>query len=609
MAGRSNTTNNPIEDGDGGVYRLYDMSSSNLDQLTELLWMDPAINVASPDEEWLTDQESRIATLGEPLRRSTKLLDRIVARLSTYRDAPQTAHLCAAHHGLDPKLIRRLMFLIITECTERTERFRVWRRRIAFPDTVIAWLDRVDALTSMWIGRNAFRAVFGYQRTSTSGLRVESGCEACIMSVVGGRPQLLSDLRACMIARRGKYPRTSRKEPRLLRLVESWINHLDADCSRAVVDASESLASEIINLVQDIDRRKEEREKLRNDGKRSSRGGHSKKKNKGEKKQNRKEKKSDRRNNEPQQPSHEQRSNPGLLINRERNNNPQREVRDADEPIAPNVVDAVQTQEDEEAPAVEHEAHETSRWMNDRMENQGLTAEERRQLFEDDMHPAFSDYGARSAVPAPLNFQREAQPAPTIAETIWEPVSVRSYTGSQAPSLYPRHDTLSQTRDNDLESLPPVEGDDQYLAFCNRWGISPNPVWYPPESATSPLEDRAQQDTEPHPFRPPSSVYSSHAGFRRSQDHSGWARPQEEPSFPQRQENTGREEIVFRDPFENGGRRSRRRTSARSAFSTRSTRSTRSSNVSPMGRRHRMNVNIGIEGTVWDELRERREEE
>ncbi|KAF4981350.1 hypothetical protein FZEAL_2835 [Fusarium zealandicum] len=646
MAGRSGTESRPGEGSQTGAYRLHDISPRELDQLTMLLWMDPSVNVARPDKEWLQDQELRITTLDESIRCSTSLLNRIIARIEKSRDAPQAARLCAAHRGLNPVLVRRLWLLLVTECGERTDRFRVWRKRIAYPDSISAWLDRIDTVSGMWFGRKAFRATFGYHRTSTAELSVKSGCEACIMSVFGGRPQLLSDLRASLVVRRGKYPGKIRREPRLYRLVDSWIKQFDADCSRAVIEASDKLADEIIRLQDDIDPRREERESLRREAGEPPKSRH----------RRRPQKESETRKREETIPDRRSRQT-GNKVDREgkdgyRGREPRvaEPVREAyKEPGMLGTVDIEQAYENVPTPINEQEDHEASNWIDSRMQGQGLTPEERRQLFEDDMHPAFSDYGARSAVPPPLNFgrgrepqaapsrresrlapsrrdsqpapsrresrlapsRRDSQPAPSRRESllapdgqesVWEPIMVYSPPESQAPSQRPDPSIVPPSRNDKWESLPPMD-DTEYLGFCEKFGLTPNPeVLTSPPPAPTPT-GRAEQtgsETTRYPIPPASSVYSSHPGFRRSQDYTSSVYSQ--PENKAQDEDEDEVEIVFRDPFDpaNNGGRSR----GRPRQSSGSHRSAGLSDVSPMGTRHQKTVNVGRRGTVRDDLQE-----
>ncbi|KAF4964341.1 hypothetical protein FSARC_7708 [Fusarium sarcochroum] len=576
MAPRPRTNHDSDEEFES--YRLRDISPRQLDQLTDLLWMDPGVNVAAPDRDWLLDQKSRIGTLDKSNRRSTKLLGRLSARLESLNlkyvdgDMP-TACLCAAHHGLDPKLIRRLMLLLIAECTERVQVLRIWRQRIAFSDNIIAWLDRIDTVTGLWIGRDAFRATFGYQRASPTDLKVKSKCEACIMAVVGGRPQVLSDLRASMIQRRDRhFDRTGGKGPRLLRLVESWIDHFDADCRRAVLTASTEVGNELDELLGIIKSLKRERTVSGT----SSRSSHHRQSRAYERKEERHERGYRERPASYGQSSRQ--SNSSRNYHEEGHRYPRQELSH----------DTLQAG-GEENWMDEDEDCQASIWMDCQMQHQGLTAEERRQLFEDDMHPAFSDYAPTvvgvsmddrlqrdfaedgqsderftfsiaSAVPAPLKLTREIQRPPSparstsvggTAETVWEAVSVFSPPASVAGGVPSRRDTVVLNRDNDGESITTTFDDGQaHLQFCQKWGFTPNSESDTPEPATPRPQPETYRDADTFSIVAASSVYSAHPGFRRSQENLA-SSPQRDRIYRHQPEDFSR--IPF-DLASNGGR-------------------------------------------------------
>ncbi|KAM5351223.1 hypothetical protein ACJ41O_003946 [Fusarium nematophilum] len=553
------------------IQYAYGISKYELTQLTQLLWMEQHIDVGKPDKTWLHDQQARIPRLDEALRRPGSFLGRISAYIDNYRKPNQTAHLCPAHQALDPKLIRRLFLLLVAECSERTDRFRVWRRRVDLPENITTWLDHLDNVSRMWIGRKAFRAVFGYDRASSPKSLVRQDCEACIMSAIGGRPQALSDLRASLVARSGKYPRSKRSEPRLLPLVESWIGQFNDDCSNGLRDASEGLATEIRALRDDLKRQKEERDKLRKRGSKASRSS----------RRGRSERKSERgkesRASHTQHPSvyrssqENNRTNHGGGGYLDRRTGDAEPTREHEEPPLPGVDDNESIKEEEQTRQNEREGYATSNWMDGQMQSQGLPPEGRRQMFADDMHPAFSEYVAPSAVPTALFIRRSMPPQRPAdrpePESVWVPVSVYSQeTGSNSSNMRPLRDSPPPLpRNNGPASLPPLEGEqDPYFEFCERWGFDPNPEFQACQSQDPSSGNR--QAPEQGSLSQSSSVYSAHPGFRRSQG-GGWE---------------GEEQgIALRNPFDLDNNRN----PATSTGSCTSTRSTRSSQISPGGTR------------------------
>ncbi|KAH7171904.1 hypothetical protein DER46DRAFT_168048 [Fusarium sp. MPI-SDFR-AT-0072] len=567
-----------------GYIPLPDISTHQLDQLTDLLWMDPGVNIAVPDKDWLLDQQARIAKLDKSNRRSTKLLARLSAKLESlsYRlgaDGSPTACLCPAHHGLDPKLIRRLMLLIIAECTERVQTLRTWRQRIAYPSAVIAWLDRIDAVTGLWIGRRAFNATFGYERVSPTNLVVKSKCEACIMSVIGGRPQVLSDLRATLTTRRDRHIDRGGRDPRLLRLIESWISHQHADSRRAIYTGSAEISEELSNLINTINCLREERP-----GSQISRSSYRS----GNDHPSRAYEEDGRRGRaRTRQSFHEQSSGPSY------SNHIQEDRRTFLRPESRSSQSSAQFQGDEQNWMDEDVDYQASLWMDCQMQQRGLTTDERRQLFEDDVHPAFSDYaesvrnmslgdrlqrdfapeqhkrastttvkrqsvmsnelrastytGKRasivpdeqmeassvysnpSAVPPPLSFSRGPSP-PDItagnspAETEWVPVSVFSLQASAAGGSPPRQDTVEPTNGSARESTTYAEYH-AHIDFCRKYGFKTGLPSEDGEPPTPRPPRGGKQRTSVAPSIAASSVYSSNPGFRRSQENVGSLAP------------------------------------------------------------------------------------
>ncbi|KAF5237965.1 hypothetical protein FANTH_10514 [Fusarium anthophilum] len=561
-----------------GYVPLPDISNRQLNQLTDLLWMDPGVNIAVPDKEWLLDQQARVAQLDKPNRRSTKLLARLSVKLESlsYRlgaDGSPTACLCAAHHGLDPKLIRRLMLLIIAECTERIQVLRTWRQRIAYPNAVIAWLDRIDAVTGLWIGRKAFNATFGYERVSPTNLVVKSKCEACIMSVIGGRPQVLSDLRATLTTRRDRHIEQGGRDPRLLRLIESWISHQHVDSRRAIYTGSVEISKELTNLINTINCLREERpESHISQSSYRSVYGHP---------YSAYEEDSRRGRARTRQSFHEQ-SPPTSY-----SNHSQEDRSTSLRPESRSSQSNAPVQEDEQNWMDEDVDYQALLWMDCQMQRQGLTADERRQLFEDDMHPAFSDYaesvrnmslddrlqrhfapeqhkrvstatvkrqsvmsneqrgstytGKRasivpdeqmetstvysnpSAVPPPLSFSGGPTPPDTSGrnsptETEWVPVSVFSLPESAAGGAS-RRNTVEPTNGGARESTTYVENQ-AHIEFCRKYGFK---TGIPSEDGEPSTPRPARASVAPSVAA--SSIYSSHPGFRRSQENVGSLAP------------------------------------------------------------------------------------
>lgn len=86
-----------------------------------------------------------------------------------------------------------------------------------FNPEVRAWLRRLRSLNSLWMSPDLYRAFSRAMPDEARFERVESGCEACILAVVGGNVQAILDLRTSLIGRKKRG-----YESRLWGLVDAW---------------------------------------------------------------------------------------------------------------------------------------------------------------------------------------------------------------------------------------------------------------------------------------------------------------------------------------------------------------------------------------------------
>ncbi|KAF7552822.1 hypothetical protein G7046_g7282 [Stylonectria norvegica] len=450
-------------------HSLADVPDEALTQLTRLLHMDSSVNVAQPDKWWLKRQESRIPKLHNSLRPPTNLVERLALRINGNRPSipSHIAKLCSSHRGLDPRAIRALSRLVADECTARTDRFRHWRGRMTYTGQLVSWLDRIDSITGMWIGREAFQIVFGYNSAMPAIQKVESGCEACMMAVIGARPQLLCDLRANMVSRRDRQPKSKRRDPRLLRIIDSWISHYDEVCREAVMGASEVMATEIFDVVEEINRRKEMRNKERVAAGKPAKELHRRRR---------------RRRHHPEEdclPTPRQPAD-GRYSHRDSLPDYTGDTSQATATVPLVLDDAVNSE-------VYSEKHETWGWFESKI--QGLSEEER-QAVMGSVHPAMSEFRSPSAVPAPLNLkeskpQESEPPVPSV------------------PSLYRKDASINDDNFQYMDQyvLSDDDADDEsYVPVRRGWNTDTNAA-------------RANNIPEAPPA---SSFYSSHPGFPRS---------------------------------------------------------------------------------------------
>lgn len=105
-------------------------------------------------------------------------------------------------------------------------------------------VEVLGGVAVLWLGRAEAERRFGRLGDGGGGGyapgRVRSGCAACVLAIVGGQREVLVALRASMVAR------TKGKAPRLLGLVDAWMEVLGArDMGREMRAESEALAEEV----------------------------------------------------------------------------------------------------------------------------------------------------------------------------------------------------------------------------------------------------------------------------------------------------------------------------------------------------------------------------
>lgn len=189
---------------------IEDLSKKDTEKLTQLLnlgWRN------SPSLQWLSKQEQAISSLPSRLRKSDALLPRLAMSLP---GAPQKAVLCSSHKQLNPYLIHRLFFQLSAECTTRLTRLV---ENPYLPENLVMFLKRIHSINSLWMSPTFYHSTFRVSLSEEAYERLDSGCEACILAIVGSNDQMLSDLRASMLGRRKR----GLPVPRLLKVVDAWI--------------------------------------------------------------------------------------------------------------------------------------------------------------------------------------------------------------------------------------------------------------------------------------------------------------------------------------------------------------------------------------------------
>ncbi|KPM36057.1 hypothetical protein AK830_g10515 [Neonectria ditissima] len=522
----------------------------HLDQLTKLLWMHPDVNLANPRKPWLNKQEARVRKLDESLQRPKDIMNRLAARIDKHHHPTKSARLCPSHRGLNPRVIRSLMLILATEFTQRTDRFRKWRTRTPLSDSLVAWIDRMDSATSLWIGCDSFHFVFGYECPIQDIPSVDSQCEACIMAVVGGRPLLLSDLRASMVARESQYPRTGRTRPRLWSLVDSWISHFDADVRTAIRQRSNDLGAEIVALDNDKRRQKKESAKARIESGKPPKTRH------------RRHSKKPGKLPEPVQPDSRRWSQYSEYAGHTfmEDKSPVQEDEDCApmlraeprvNPVGGNHFEKKHARDDDEDNAM---GSENWNWLLSRMEEQGVAPHENYQAMRG-IHPALGEYGFAAPVPVSATVPVSAPvpvsvPVPVSANvgselsrrSSWTTMTVQTEVDEfqmEAKAARPR--SSAESEDMNAATLP----QEQFVPARAHWGkmgFTNQQEQQQEEEEEEEEEDEEEEEEEEEQeqrFSRSSSMYSSHSGFRQgfegsliSQDqfaYGGW-RPAYAPS-------------------------------------------------------------------------------
>ena len=203
-----------------------------VDCLGALLRLDPRASTANPPAEWLDVQRWKIDQWA-PRKGLRRFRCRVCAlytlpRCVRYRSFPSLA--CAGHRHLDPVGLKRWAALLKKECDYHMTTYLAVMS--AFPnsgDASPSLGETPSCIDDIRIVAGCLHDVLGLyedidlpRATETPEYalkKVESGCHACILSVVGGRAQILEALRTSILARELAGGGTSTFLP----LVNAWI--------------------------------------------------------------------------------------------------------------------------------------------------------------------------------------------------------------------------------------------------------------------------------------------------------------------------------------------------------------------------------------------------
>ncbi|KAI9050106.1 hypothetical protein LZ554_006249 [Drepanopeziza brunnea f. sp. 'monogermtubi'] len=227
-----------------------ELSAKDLERFSQTLRL-PVRTLPSP--AWLKDQQASIPGLPHRLRKPHSLLPRLAMALP-FTDK---ACLCKSHRGLEPHLIRRIFLQVSAECTTRLSRL-VENEHL--PRPIALFVRRLQTINSLWMDPDLYRVTFACMPDEERFERVPSECEACILATVGGSSSMLFDLRASMLGRKKK----SKHEPRLLRLVDAWLEGTgQGDVLRT---ASDSFAKDVRACRRQMQKVRRQKKRAGQDG-------------------------------------------------------------------------------------------------------------------------------------------------------------------------------------------------------------------------------------------------------------------------------------------------------------------------------------------------------
>lgn len=215
------------------------LSTYEVSQLTCFLVIPPGLDISS--SYFHTHQRKKIAELPSSLRKPVKTLPTLMHKLYLYTPKHKSEALCATHVSLNVALIHSLFNSIETEVTVHVRRFVEINAAEKVSECVKEWLVRVKMIETLLTLDNSMHRT----RLSTDVPRIarlESTCEACILALIGGRADVLIDLRNCIVSRQKRVG----DFPRLLRYIEAWMAGFDN--VNDLMQASSSMGVQVRNV-------------------------------------------------------------------------------------------------------------------------------------------------------------------------------------------------------------------------------------------------------------------------------------------------------------------------------------------------------------------------
>ncbi|UNI13974.1 hypothetical protein JDV02_000659 [Purpureocillium takamizusanense] len=245
--------------------RLGHVSNRQLDQLTRVLFRDPALN----RRKWVKEQGVLMKRLDGRFLRPKGLTSRLAMRMAKH-GVPFTlaqADLCRLHNPLDPRLIRKLSTMVDEEFAEWPRKLRRREVRLKDESPLGHWLDRMDEAKEMWLcGELSDKHEGAWPRMGR--WHRGRGCEACLLAAVGRNFEAVRDLTVSVTTRQrymaARWP--GYQTPPLLRVLKSWRKLYPEETRQALTRDCERLAGDIMQLLRELraerEARKEEKRSL-----------------------------------------------------------------------------------------------------------------------------------------------------------------------------------------------------------------------------------------------------------------------------------------------------------------------------------------------------------
>lgn len=185
-------------------------------------------------ETWLVKQGKMMKAMDKALlyQKPKGILSALTAKLEQkqllwFSDKTQ---LCKTHKVLHPGLIHTLTMLVAKEVTVYVDRYRYLRRKDRMEDWLIHWLERIDTISMLWMGQEAWENAFDtcLPHSTAPHYAVNIECDACKLACIGGDMIALQDIRTSLVART-HYFRERHNDPHwigpfLYGMVETWIS-------------------------------------------------------------------------------------------------------------------------------------------------------------------------------------------------------------------------------------------------------------------------------------------------------------------------------------------------------------------------------------------------